>query len=257
MVQIGFKCDKGIMRQNNEDACFVVPGRNVYVVADGVGGNNSGEVASRTAVSEIARMVNEAAMDQYRSPEEIFGFFADIIEDVNEQIYQMGLQSQQNRGMATTIVTAYIRMNSAYIAIARSCLLKGGGYDVPRAARLLLEDFRSGKLGQITRDHTYVNELIDKGVITEDEAEHHDQKNVITKALGTEHRADPDFYKVDLESNDILLLCSDGLYGEVPAEKIAQILKTDQNMNDMCTSLVQEALAAGGRDNITVICLKI
>lgn len=66
MVQIGFKCDKGIMRQNNEDACFVVPGRNVYVVADGVGGNNSGEVASRTAVSEIARWVNEAAMDQYR-----------------------------------------------------------------------------------------------------------------------------------------------------------------------------------------------
>ena len=62
MVQIGFKCDKGIMRQNNEDACFVVPGRNVYVVADGVGGNNSGEVASRTAVSEIARMVNEAAI---------------------------------------------------------------------------------------------------------------------------------------------------------------------------------------------------
>ena len=231
MVQIGFKCDKGIMRQNNEDACFVVPGRNVYVVADGVGGNNSGEVASRTAVSEIARMVNEAAMDQYRSPEE-----------VNEQIYQMGLQSQQNRGMATTIVTAYIRMNSAYIANIGD-------------SRAYL--FRSGKLGQITRDHTYVNELIDKGVITEDEAEHHEQKNVITKALGTEHRADPDFYKVDLESNDILLLCSDGLYGEVPAEKIAQILKTDQNMNDMCTSLVQEALAAGGRDNITVICLKI
>ena len=203
MVQIGFKCDKGIMRQNNEDACFVVPGRNVYVVADGVGGNNSGEVASRTAVSEIARMVNEAAMDQYRSPEEIFGFFADIIEDVNEQIYQMGLQSQQNRGMATTIVTAYIRMNSAYIANIGD-------------SRAYL--FRSGKLGQITRDHTYVNELIDKGVITEDEAEHHEQKNVITKALGTEHRADPDFYKVDLESNDILLLCSDGLYGEVPAE---------------------------------------
>ena len=190
MVQIGFKCDKGILRQNNEDACFVVPGRNVYVVADGVGGNNSGEVASRTAVSEIARMVNEAAMDQYRSPEEIFGFFADIIEDVNEQIYQMGLQSQQNRGMATTIVTAYIRMNSAYIANIGD-------------SRAYL--FRSGKLGQITRDHTYVNELIDKGVITEDEAEHHEQKNVITKALGTEHRADPDFYKVDMESNDILL----------------------------------------------------
>ncbi len=91
--------------------------------------------------------------------------------------------------MATTIVTAYIRMNSAYIANIGD-------------SRAYL--FRSGKLGQITRDHTYVNELIDKGVITEEEAEHHEQKNVITKALGTEHRADPDFYKVDLESNDIL-----------------------------------------------------
>ena len=117
--------------------------------------------------------------------------------------------------------------------------------------------FRGGQLRQITRDHTYVNELIDKGVITEDEAEHHEQKNVITKALGTEHLAGPDFYKVDLESNDILLLCSDGLYGEVPAERIAEILGTDQNMNDMCNTLVKEALAAGGRDNITVICLKI
>ena len=242
MVQIGFKCDKGIVRQNNEDACFVVPGRNVYVVADGVGGNNSGEVASRTAVSEIARMVNEAEMDQYRSPEEIFGFFAGIIEDVNGQIYQMGLQSQKNRGMATTIVTAYIRMNSAYIANIGD-------------SRAYL--FRGGQLRQITRDHTYVNELIDKGVITEQEAEHHEQKNVITKALGTEHMADPDFYKVDLESNDILLLCSDGLYGEVPAERIAELLETDQNMNDMSNTLVQEALAAGGRDNITVICLKI
>ena len=112
-------------------------------------------------------------------------------------------------------------------------------------------------IGILSQYRDRIIELIDKGVITEDEAEHHEQKNVITKALGTEHRADPDFYKVDLESNDILLLCSDGLYGEVPAEKIAQILKTDQNMNDMCASLVQEALAAGGRDNITVICLKI
>ena len=211
MVQIGFKCDKGIMRQNNEDACFVVPGRNVYVVADGVGGNNSGEVASRTAVSEIARMVNEAAMDQYRSPEEIFGFFADIIEDVNEQIYQMGLQSQQNRGMATTIVTAYIRMNSAYIANIGD-------------SRAYL--FRSGKLGQITRDHTYVNELIDKGVITEEEAEHHDQKNVITRALGAEHSGRTGFlHGWIVASNDILhAVFRRPLRRGRSAEKIAQIL---------------------------------
>ena len=75
MVQIGFKCDKGIVRENNEDACFVIPSHNVYIVADGVGGNNSGEVASRTAVSEIAKVVNATGMDRYKTPEDIFGFF--------------------------------------------------------------------------------------------------------------------------------------------------------------------------------------
>lgn len=242
MEQIGFKCDKGLVRKNNEDACFVVPGRSVYIVADGVGGNNSGEVASRTAVSEIARMVNNESMEQYRSPEEIFEFFTYIINDVNGKIYNLGMQSPENRGMATTIVMAYIRMSSAYIANIGD-------------SRAYL--FRGGKLGQVTRDHTYVNELVDKGVITQDEAKYHEQKNVITKALGTEHNAQPDFYKVDLKTDDILMLCSDGLYGEVPEERIAEILQMDLHMNDMCTALIQAATDAGGRDNITVICLKI
>lgn len=242
MVQIGFKCDRGLVRENNEDACFVVPSHNVYIVADGVGGNNSGEVASRTAVGEIARMVNEISLDEYESPEEIFRFFAEIIEDVNNQIYEMGMHVEKNRGMATTMVTAYIRDDAAYIANIGD-------------SRAYL--FRDGKLGQITRDHTYVNELIDRGVITEDEAENHKQKNVITKALGTETFTVPDFYKVGLAGDDILMLCSDGLHGELPQEKIAELLGSGKSMTDICNDLVGEALKAGGRDNITVICLKI
>ena len=242
MVQIGFKCNKGIVREKNEDACFVIPSHDVYIVADGVGGNNSGEVASRTAVSEIAKFVNGNDLRSCKSPEDIFGFFAEAIELANDKIYNMGIDDRQNRGMATTVVLAYIYMGAAYIANLGD-------------SRAYL--FRGGKLNRLTRDHTYVNELIDKGVITEAEAETHEQKNVITKALGADVFVAPDFYRVEVSKDDILMLCSDGLYGEVPTEGIIDILKGGGNMNDTCARLVDKAIESGGRDNITVICLKI
>lgn len=242
MIQIGFKCNKGIVREKNEDACFVIPSHDVYIVADGVGGNNSGEVASRTAVSEIANCVNNGDLQDQKEPDEIFGFFAEVIDDVNEKIYRMGRSDENNRGMATTIVMAYIYKGAAYIANIGD-------------SRAYL--FRSGVLNRITKDHTYVNELIDKGFITEEEAETHSQKNVITKALGADMYVEPDFYRLEVSRGDILLLCSDGLHGEVPPESIVGILQESDNMNDACSQLVEEALRRGGRDNITVVCLKI
>ena len=242
MVQIGFKCNRGIVREKNEDACFVIPSHDVYIVADGVGGNNSGEVASRTAVSEIASYVNDNDLRQYNEPDDIFGFFSEAIDRANEKIFTMGTVNEDNRGMATTIVLAYIFDGAAYIA------------NIGDSRAYLL---RSGVLSRITKDHTYVNELIDKGLITEEEAENHRQKNVITKALGADMAVGPDFYRLAVEKEDVLILCSDGLYGEVPPERIVDILEENDNMNDACTGLVDEALRLGGRDNITVICLKI
>ncbi len=242
MVQIGFKCNKGVIREKNEDACFVIPSHDVYIVADGVGGNNSGEVASRTAVSEIAKLVNDNGLGDLKTPEDIFGFFSEAVESTNEKIYNMSLENEKYRGMATTVVTAYIYMGAAYIANIGD-------------SRAYL--FRNGKLNRITKDHTYVNELIDKGVITTEEAETHRQRNVITKAVGADKFVEPDFYRVEVSREDILMLCSDGLYGEVPPEKITEILSGSENMNDTCTRLVDEAIKLGGRDNITVICLKI
>lgn len=242
MVQIGFKCNKGIVRENNEDACFVIPGQDVYIVADGVGGNNSGEVASRTAVSEIAEYVNNNDLSCCRSAEEIFEYLSETISGANDKIYRMGIENIENRGMATTLVMAYIRNMTSYIANIGD-------------SRAYL--FRDGILMKLTTDHTYVNELVQRGVITEDEAENHKQKNVITKALGAEMYADPDFYKIDIHKNDIIMLCSDGLYGEVSDEEITESLGKDLSMNDTCCELVDKALAAGGRDNITVVCLKI
>ena len=242
MIQIGFKSNRGIVRENNEDACFVIPGSDVYVVADGVGGNNSGEVASRTAVEEIAGYVNAVDIRSLEDTEDIFGFMGDAIGAANDAIYEMGRDDSKYRGMATTVVMAYVFRGEGYIANVGD-------------SRAYI--FRDGKLSRITKDHTYVNELIDKGVITEDEAESHKQKNVITRALGAEPAIEPDYYKLPLHTDDVLLLCTDGLYGEVGEESILNVLSEEKSMNETCNSLVDMALESGGRDNITVICIRI
>jgi len=242
MIQIGFKCNKGIVRKNNEDACFVIPSHDVYIVADGVGGNKSGEVASRTAVSEIAELVNDCALKSFATPEEIFGFFSEVIDYTNQKIYQMGQEDENKKGMATTLVMAYINGFEGYIS------------NVGDSRAYLLRD---GELRQLTVDHTYVNELINKGVITEEEAENHKQRNVITKALGAERFVGPDFYRISLCKDDIVMLCTDGLYGEVRDPQIIEILQSGLNMNDACSKLVEAANNAGGRDNITVVCIKL
>ena len=242
MAQIGFKSNKGVVRKNNEDACFVIPGCNVYIVADGVGGNNSGEVASRTAVENIAGFVNDNDIRSNTTAEEIFAFMTEAIACANTAIFTMGADQSRYKGMATTVVMAYLYRGEGYIANLGD-------------SRAYV--FRDNEIRRITKDHTYVNELIDKGVITEDEAEVHKQKNVITRALGAEADVEPDFYKVPLNSGDILLLCTDGLYGEVGEARMMQILNEGKNMNDTCADLVDAGLLSERRDNITVICVRI
>lgn len=242
MAQIGFKSNAGIIRDNNEDACFVIPGHNVYVVADGVGGNNAGEIASRTAVRGVAEYVTSDPLPEDSSEEEIREYFIRCLNLINDEIYQMGRKYRENKGMATTVVIACIREDTAYVINVGDS----------RAYR-----FRDGQLLQITEDHTYVNELLKNGVITAEEAENHARRNVITRAVGAEPLVKADFFQIKLEKNDILMLCSDGLYGEVEEQKLAEILDKKNTMSGTCTRLVEEALRCGGRDNITVICLKI
>ena len=246
MLQIGFKCNRGVVRKNNEDACFVIPNQDVYIVADGVGGNNSGEIASSTAVESLADFVRDNNLGMCGSPDEIFGFFTEALDIANRRVFEMGREDSACRGMASTVVMSYINGGSAYLANVGD-------------SRAYL--FRNGRLKRITKDHTYVNELIDQGVITEKEAESHSQKNVITKAIGAESEVEPDFYKVGLARGDIMLLCTDGLYGEVGEDRMADMLRLavskDVKMNDLCGAFVDEAILAGGRDNITVICIRI
>lgn len=242
MTQLGFKSNTGAVREKNEDACFVIPGHNVYIVADGVGGNNAGEVASRTVVQGIAEYVREVPLDECETDEEICSYFIDCLAKVNEEVVTLGQNHREHRGMATTVVTAYIRDGKAYIMHVGD-------------SRAYL--FRDGELTQLTEDHTYVNELLKSGAITTREAENHSQKHYITRAIGADIFVKSDFNRVPVSEGDILMLCSDGLYGEVEEQELIEILGREANMPDLCNQLVDAAIEAGGRDNITVVLVKI
>ena len=241
-MEVGFKTDKGKMRSNNEDACYVMPREKVFIIADGVGGSNSGEIASRTAVNGIAKYVARNPMKGMARADRIQKYFNNGIRDVNFAVLESSQRFEENRGMATTLVICYIRGNKMYVMNVGD-------------SRAYL--FRKGKLKQITEDHTYVNSLLKAGVITPEQAEHHENKNMITRAVGADYHIQADFVVTPLKEGDIILLCTDGLYGEVSPDDIIRKFKEGKTMGETCSDLIDMANENGGNDNITIICLKI
>lgn len=242
MAQLGFKTDKGKKRENNEDSLFVMPAQNIYVVADGVGGHNAGELASMTAVESIAQYVVSHPENGLAHLETFEQYFLQCLQEANQKIFHLAKAAKEHIGMATTVVILYL-------GEAQANFLNLGD------SRVYL--VRKGEIFQLTEDHTYVNELLKEGKITKEQAEDHPQKNMITKALGGDAQVQPDFYQVAIEKQDVLILCSDGLYGEVSVEQICSAASTAESMSDLSVDLVKMANANGGNDNITVICLKI
>ncbi len=242
MNLIGFKSNKGIKRSNNEDACFVMPKEQVYIVADGVGGNNSGELASRTAVTSVADYIKSNPIEDVIEEVKLKDYFENCISKANEDVLMLGEKHEKNKGMATTLIVCHIRGSKGYI-------LNVGD------SRAYV--FRGEELFQITEDHSYVNSLVKLGVITEEEAQGHHKSHVITRALGAEETIAADFYQTNLKEGDIMLLCTDGLYGEVGTEKLSEIMLSETQMTSLAERLISEANRAGGNDNITVICIKI
>ncbi|MBQ1391038.1 MAG: Stp1/IreP family PP2C-type Ser/Thr phosphatase [Firmicutes bacterium] len=239
-MDVGFKTDKGIKRSNNEDAFFVMKNDGIYIVADGVGGNRSGEIASRTAVSEIARYIEQHALGNRES--EIKNFFLNAFHEANHRVIDAGRRFEENSGMATTCVLAYFHGSEMYVVNvgdSRAYLLTGG------------------RLCQITEDHTYVNALVKAGIITPEQAVDHSDKNMITRAIGADVVIEPDVFKVRIKPGDRVLLCTDGLYGELSAQEITEIFGQGLSMTDTCVALVDAANDAGGCDNITAVCIAI
>ncbi len=240
-MDVGFKTDKGAKRTNNEDAFFVMKNDGIYILADGVGGTNSGEIASRTAVNEVAQYFEDHPLRSTRA-EDICKEMLMAIKKANARVYNMGVRYPSNKGMATTMVIACIRGKDVFIA------------NIGDSRAYLYE---RGFLNQLTEDHTYVNALLKAGVITPEEAENHTDKNMITKAVGAEQEIAPDFFHIGLTEEACLMLCSDGLYGEVSDEDMARVIKEGYSMTETCDILVDMANQNGGHDNITVICINL
>ena len=231
----GATTDVGMVRQQNEDAFHAE--ENLYIVADGMGGHNAGEVASALAVSTVrsgARMGIRTA-DQFR----------ELVQQANTAIYTASLDDSTQSGMGTTLTgVAVIPGEEPRILIA----------NVGDSRTYL---FRSGALTRLSVDHSYVQELVNEGIITPEEARVHPRRNIVTRAMGIDRSVQVDVFSHLVRTGDRLVLCSDGLVDEVADIDIARVLTEHSDPQDTAEALVLVANANGGRDNTTVIVLDI
>lgn len=235
--------DIGKKRESNEDAMFASQDKNLplYIVADGMGGHNAGDIASKMAVDIIKdRFISNK--ENLNSSRKIKKFLENILIETNEIIYNKSISESTCEGMGTTVVLAYYFNNKVYI-----------GHVGDSRAYII----RDNNISQITDDHTLVNELIKKGSITESQALNHPQRNIITQALGTSIEIEFDIDMVDFSVGDILLLCSDGLYNMLDEKNIMETLNEYECLKDGVKALVDKANGNGGVDNITVITIKL
>ena len=231
-AQTTWKTDTGRQRRDNEDSAFARSP--VFVVADGMGGAQAGEVASRMAIEAFER---ELPSDG--SPEERL---ADRAKDANRRIYEISSSKHEFAGMGTTLTAVYLDeldLAIAHVGDSRAYL------------------FRNEKLIRLTQDHSLVDALVRAGKLTEEQAAEHPQRSVITRALGVEPQVDVDTRTYPARAGDVVLLCSDGLTSMISEEQIAAILADESDLDRAGGRLIDEANAAGGRDNITVVLFRL
>ncbi len=240
--------DVGRKRAHNEDAYKVFGDDRLFLVADGMGGHNAGEVASAMAVDIIGQFFGDANHDPpgtwpcKRSLDETHDAetLAIAVQYANLRIYESARENADRRGMGTTLVGALVRNNAAWVAHVGD----SRGY-VLRA---------SGAVDAITCDHSLLEEYRrTRPDLTEAQLKKFPYKNVITRALGMKADVSVEMHRHDLHAGDIVLLCCDGLTGMVTDERIGRIVRAASSLEDACTQLVRAANEAGGVDNITVV----
>jgi serine/threonine protein phosphatase PrpC len=225
--------DAGRKRRRNEDSFVREPP--LFAVADGMGGAQAGEVASRLAAAAFREFHEADELD----PEERV---AAIIQEANRRIHERARSDAQASGMGTTITAALVSGGSVAI----------GHVGDSRAYRL-----RGGKLEQLTEDHSLVADLVRSGRLSPEEADAHPQRSVITRALGTDLEVDVDTFTVEAEADDVFVLCSDGLTTMVDDEDIARTVASADSLEHATKALVKAANRAGGEDNVTVVLFRL
>ena len=235
-LKYSYKTDVGRVRSHNEDAVQIFENEQVIVMvaADGMGGHSSGDVASQKVIKQIAQQFNAELV--FASKEDAGAWIGDVFEKLNADILSYAQQLNAGR-MGTTMVVSVI--TEAFITFAN--------IGDSRAYALAFD-----KLRQITTDHTFVRELVEKGQISERAAKMHPQRNVINKALGASEVLEFDFLTLENYDVDAILLCTDGLTGLVEDQEILAVLKTDISTDAKVDQLIEKANARGGRDNVSI-----
>lgn len=238
-----------MVRSHNEDAIFANAACGVAILADGMGGYNAGEVASGMAISllggELERAISASKSGAPHAAKQFTPHQAIVAEiaRANTAIYEAAQSQSQYAGMGTTLVMAVFRDNAMTVAhIGDSRLYR----------------FRNDQLEQLTRDHSLLQEQIDIGMITQEEARRSENKNLVTRALGVDPAVEADLADFDTLPGDLYLLCSDGLTDMVEDEQIRRTLMAlSANLELTATQLVQMANDNGGRDNVSVVLIRV
>jgi protein phosphatase len=232
VVEEAHRTDTGRQRHANEDAYYAdAP---LFAVADGMGGAQAGEVASKIAADAFGD-----SDDRGEAPE---GYLSRVVRTANDRIHELAERDASRSGMGTTLTAALLgedEVSFAHVGDSRAYV------------------FRGGELKRLTSDHSLVEELRRQGRLTEAQAEEHPQRSIITRALGPEPDVDVDTMTFPAHPGDVFLLCSDGLTTMVPEARIARILERSRDLDSAVSRLIREANEGGGRDNITVVAFRV
>ena len=243
VLRIAQLSDVGRVRDHQEDACGVFKPSDpallarrgeLFVVADGMGGHNAGEVASQLALNELQQAYYTDANPDIQAS------LAQALQTANAAIYQLSRADARQMGMGTTAALAVVHNQDVFVSNVGD-------------SRVYL--IRGGQITQITRDHSWVDEQVRAGVLTPEQARSHPQRNIITRALGTGPAVEPDFYTGNLQLGDVLVLCSDGLTGHVADQEIL-LIAGENPPNVAAQRLIDLANERGGSDNITAIVVR-
>lgn len=252
-IEIIGRTDEGQVRDHNEDFISDNPTLGIAVLADGMGGLNAGEVASSMAVHLLMEELVSFQLGESDLAAELGDSDDDLpveaqvvrkaVEKANDAVFHVSQTQPQCKGMGTTVIASLFydnRLSVAHIGDSR------------------VYRFREGKLEQVTKDHSFVQELIDKGLFTKEEARASDKKNVVTRALGVAPFVEVECHEYETQVGDIYLMCSDGLHDLVADRDIERaFIELGGNMNELATYLVELANANGGKDNISVILTRV
>jgi serine/threonine protein phosphatase PrpC len=240
-IQLAYKTDPGKVRESNEDSVAtrkIDDHENInalLIVADGVGGNIAGEVASEFTSEKFLDMIMKKEKAESPGIEQLL---KSVILEINDELINIASMSRDKSGMATTIVCGIIANDKLFFAWAGD-------------SRAYL--VRDGIATQLTEDHSFVNELIKSGVLTPEQAKTHPRRNVIIKSLGKDPDLEVDINNIELEDGDRILFCTDGLTGHVADDELAYLVGYHSMPDKSCDSLVKLANDRGGKDNISVI----